>query len=1475
MDEKAAGSKEVAAKRNSSSTSNFIDSSMSGSVKDGKDSLSSEDIRPVPATDSGWRASTENEAVTSFGEPLHVSVTRGTSRFQSIQRTYSKPLSLDEEEAMPSLPNGGAFDLTAWLTGRQQMQGPPFAKRIGLVFDELNVFGDNVSNRHIATVVTPFYKILKSAVHGFGIAKLFRKNDNHRQLLHGMSGVVADGEMLLVLGRPGAGCSTLLRVLGNRRGTYRRIEGRVSYGGLDPETVQRHYRGEVAYNQEDDVHFPTLTVRKTLEFAIQCKMPSKRMLKDRDGYRREFLDTLLDMYGLTGCADTIVGNAFLRGVSGGERKRVSIAEQVASGASVDVWDGSTRGLDSSSALDYVRSLRITTDVLHKATVVTIYQASENIYDLFDKVMVVDEGRQLYFGPASQAVEYFRALGIDKPPRQTTSDFLTGVTQLHERRVLSGWEEKAPKSAEDFERAWLASDQRKIVKDQVGSFEAQMLQDGRSREIRAFVDQTKMGTSKLRRRSPYTTTFFFQLGKLFRREWEIFLGERAALIFKVIYNAAFAAIVGTLFLKLPVSSDGAFTRGGLLFFALLFNSLTAQAEIPKAITGREVVYKHKSFAMYHPAALSLAQTTVELPFMVLQVVIFSVILYFSSGLERTAGQFFAFLLFLFSGCLCLTAFFRLIGNISPNVDIAHTLSGTSLLFMILNVGYLQPPNSMHPWFKWIYWINPLAYGFKALMCNEFRNLEMRCTDNNLAPNGPNFTDINHQVCTLQGAIPGERIVQGRDYLSVGYQFYIEDQWIDFVAVLCFWALFVFMIAAVMEWVEFGNTGYSINVYKRYKPKVELVTEDAAGNSKEAMTYANLPVEGPTDEQIVQGTTFTWRDTSYTVPVKGGERQLLDGISGYIKPGTMTALMGSSGAGKTTLLDSLSQRKTIGKLEGEMLMNGTPPPRSFRRVTGYCEQLDVHNPHATVREALRFSAYLRQPASVTIAEKDQYVERVIFLLGLTSIGDCLIGEASSGEGISLEERKRLTIGVELVSKPKILFLDEPTSGLDAQASFKIVHFLRRLAAEGQTILCTIHQPSAMLFEQFDRLLLLVRGGHTVYFGDLGEDAQTLINYFERNGAEKCAPTANPAEYILDVVGKGSTIDWPHIWNDSKERSVVESEIDRINELKKTSNTDQSNEDDDSIFAHGHMYQTRLVTQRMFVMYWRNIEYNLTRLALQAICALVLGFTFWNLSNGAADLQNKVMAIFMTAVLSVLIINQVQPEYLRQRQFYGRETSTNQYGWRAFAFAIIVTEWPFSFVSNTLFFVAFYWTVSLNSITDRIGYFYLLYIVLGVFSLSLGQAIASFSPNDVVAAMLNPIFTAMITLFCGVTIPYAQMPKFWRSWMYWLSPYLYYAEGIITNDLHGSVVQCKPEELYVFDPPEGQSCRDYAGEWVEHAAGYINNLNDTSGCQYCSFKVGDEFFTSLNWSFAHRWRNFGIVMGFIVFNIAFTVLMIRIVK
>lgn len=214
---------------------------------------------------------------------------------------------------------------------------------------------------------------------------------------------------------------------------------------------------------------------------------------------------------------------------------------------------------------------------------------------------------------------------------------------------------------------------------------------------------------------------------------------------------------------------------------------------------------------------------------------------------------------------------------------------------------------------------------------------------------------------------------------------------------------------------------------------------------------------------------------------------------------------SGAGKTTLLDVLSQRMTCGIVTGEMLVNGSGLNTSICRKTGYVEQNDLHCETSTIREALRFSAALRQPRSVSMEEKYAFVEEVIQMLGMEDFAEAIIG--NPGEGLNLEQRKLLTIGVELAAKPEVLiFLDEPTSGLESQSSWAICAFMRKLADHGQAVLATIHQPSAVMFEQFDRLLLLAKGGKTVYFGDIGSHSRTLLDYLQTNGARPCGPTEN---------------------------------------------------------------------------------------------------------------------------------------------------------------------------------------------------------------------------------------------------------------------------------------------------------------------------------------------------------------------------------
>lgn len=256
------------------------------------------------------------------------------------------------------------------------------------------------------------------------------------------------------------------------------------------------------------------------------------------------------------------------------------------------------------------------------------------------------------------------------------------------------------------------------------------------------------------------------------------------------------------------------------------------------------------------------------------------------------------------------------------------------------------------------------------------------------------------------------------------------------------------------------------------------------------------------------------------------------------------MGPSGAGKTTLLDVLAARDTIGVASGGALVDGQHRDISFQRKTGYAQQQDIHLETMTVREALHFNALMCQPKSLEKKEKLDYVEEVIKLLKMESYANAIIGPPGEGTsyitltiedgcsrfvGLNIEQRKKLTIAVELAARPQLLlFLDEPSSGLDSQTAWAVLDLLQQLTAHGQAILCTIHQPSAMLFQRFDRLLLLAPEGKPVYFGQIGYESSTVISYFERNGAKPCHADANPAEWIMEVRQRVFSLYFPYTFH-----------------------------------------------------------------------------------------------------------------------------------------------------------------------------------------------------------------------------------------------------------------------------------------------------------------------------------------------------------
>ena len=333
--------------------------------------------------------------------------------------------------------------------------------------------------------------------------------------------------------------------------------------------------------------------------------------------------------------------------------------------------------------------------------------------------------------------------------------------------------------------------------------------------------------------------------------------------------------------------------------------------------------------------------------------------------------------------------------------------------------------MHPWFKWISWINPVAYAFEAILVNEVHGRQFPCSS--LVPTNPDLSG-NSFICSVAGAVAGQDYVSGDAWVEASYQYSYSHIWRNLGFLFAFLVFFLVLYLLATEFNSSTSSSAEVLVFRRGRvPKyMQQAEKEAAGSEAGQVDARQAAMEqGDAQKEEVnaippQKDIFTWRDVVYDITIKGEPRRLLEHVSGWVKPGTLTALMGVSGAGKTTLLDVLAQRTSVGVVTGDMLVNGKPLDESFQRKTGYVQQQDLHLETTTVREALRFSATLRQPKSVSKKEKYDYVEDVIKMLNMEDFSEAVVGQP--GEGLNVEQRKLLTIGVELAAKPALLlFLD----------------------------------------------------------------------------------------------------------------------------------------------------------------------------------------------------------------------------------------------------------------------------------------------------------------------------------------------------------------------------------------------------------------------------------------------------------------------
>lgn len=566
----------------------------------------------------------------------------------------------------------------------------------------------------------------------------------------------------------------------------------------------------------------------------------------------------------------------------------------------------------------------------------------------------------------------------------------------------------------------------------------------------------------------------------------------------------------------------------------------------------------------------------------------------------------------------------------------------------------------------------------------------------------------------------------------------------------------------------------------------------------------------------GYTLTFKNIGYSVPVlassttnngnnssgKTSSLTILHGVTGCAIPNEICALMGGSGAGKTTLLDILAYRKTIGTITGDILINAHSMRDSamkMRRLTAYVMQDNVLLPSLTVYENMYFAAKLRLPSSkFTPDQRIKRVYGIMNLLGLTHIAKSLVGSEAE-RGISGGQKKRLSIGVEVIHLPSIIFLDEPTTGLDSAISYEVMFTVRHLASQNRTIICTIHQPSPQTYSLFDKLLLLGKG-RVLYYGD----AQQAVSFFSQSPfAFYYLPGSNAAEYVI-ALGSGSIpaqdnskVDAETLAQYYAKSSICQQWQQRVqeDEMRLSLGTRQdegSNHDDKD--RTGLWQQVSALIERLLLRKKREYGQFLMNIAKHVLIAIFYGTIFYHLPTGTnADCYLNRISILFFSLIFVLMAHQADiPDVLEDRLLFNRERSSDVVTALSYWLSKIIVDVPFHAVCVLIYCSCLYYLVQLRSPVGSFFYFFYMLWMTDMIGYFAAQFVAGIAPSSEVAMSFFPILMFFALAFEGYIVYIPQFPE-WLKWGTYVDYLRFSFQGMILNEFDGNP-NLPLESLYV---------------------------------------------------------------------------------
>ncbi|XP_052156165.1 ABC transporter G family member 37 isoform X1 [Oryza glaberrima] len=1263
-------------------------------------------------------------------------------------------------------------------------------------FENLEVEADvHVGNRGLPTLlnsVTNTVEAIGNALH------ILPNKKQPMTVLHDVSGIIKPRRMTLLLGPPGSGKTTLLLALAGKLDKDLKVSGKVTYNGhgmheFVPERT-------AAYISQHDLHIGEMTVRETLAFSARCQGVGTRYEMLTELARREkaanikpdhdidiymkasamggqessvVTDYILKILGLDICADTVVGNEMLRGISGGQRKRVTTGEMLVGPARALFMDEISTGLDSSTTYQIVNSLRQTIHILGGTAVISLLQPAPETYNLFDDIILLSDGQVVYQGPREHVLEFFEFMGFRCPARKGVADFLQEVT-----------------SRKDQGQYWCRRDRpyRFVpVKQFADAFRSFHVGRSIQNELSEPFDRTRSHPAALAT-SKYGVSRKELLKATIDRELLLMKRNAFMYIFKAVNLTLMALIVMTTFFRTSMRHDRDYGMIylGALYFALDTVMFNGFAELAMTVMKLPVFFKQRDLLFFPAWAYTIPSWILQIPITFLEVGVYVFITYYVIGFDPSVSRFFKQYLLLLALNQMSSALFRFIAGIGRDMVVSHTFGPLSLLAFAALGGFILARPDVKKWWIWGYWISPLSYAQNAISTNEF---------------------LGHSWSQI---LPGENVTLGVSVLkSRGIFTEAKWYWIGLGALLGYTLLFNLLYTVALSVLSpFTDSHASMSEDALKEKHANLTGEVVEGQKDTKSRKQELELSHIADQNSGINSadssasrkgmvlpfaplSISFNDVRYSVDMPEAMKAqgitedrllLLKGVSGSFRPGVLTALMGVSGAGKTTLMDVLAGRKTGGYIEGDIRISGYPKKQeTFARISGYCEQNDIHSPHVTVYESLVFSAWLRLPSEVDSEARKMFIEEVMDLVELTSLRGALVG-LPGVSGLSTEQRKRLTIAVELVANPSIIFMDEPTSGLDARAAAIVMRTVRNTVNTGRTVVCTIHQPSIDIFEAFDELFLMKRGGEEIYVGPVGQNSSKLIEYFEGiDGVSRIKDGYNPATWMLEVTSSAQEemlgVDFSEIYRQSE---LYQRNKELIEELS-TPPPGSTDLNFPTQYSRSFITQCLACLWKQNWSYWRNPSYTAVRLLFTIVIALMFGTMFWNLGTRTKKQQDlfNAMGSMYAAVLYIGVQNSgsVQPVVVVERTVFYRERAAGMYSAFPYAFGQVAIELPYIMVQTLIYGVLVYSMIGFEwTVAKFLWYLFFMYFTLLYFTFY-GMMAVGLTPNESIAAIISSAFYNVWNLFSGYLIPRPKIPVWWR-WYCWICPVAWTLYGLVAS-------------------------------------------------------------------------------------------------